>query len=107
MTTTDAAPNRCGAGFEHIDTYSVERITANATVDLREFLKGSKMAAELAGALGEPQYAVKLYRVTYNSVVPEHGNCPTVASGLIAIPDTDATVMPLVSYQHGTVFNRW
>ena len=32
--------------------------------------------------------AVQLYRVTYPSVVPERGNRPTVATGLLAVPDT-------------------
>lgn len=50
--------------------------------------------------------AVKLYRVTYDSVVPERGNKPIVASGLIAIPDIAGTSFPLVSYQHGTVYEK-
>lgn len=50
--------------------------------------------------------AVKLYRVTYNSVVPERGNKPIVATGLIAVPDIAGTSFPLVSYQHGTVYEK-
>jgi pimeloyl-ACP methyl ester carboxylesterase len=50
--------------------------------------------------------AVKLYRVTYNSVVPERGNKPIVATGLIAVPDMAGTAFPLVSYQHGTVYEK-
>lgn len=49
---------------------------------------------------------VKLYRVTYTSVVPEQGNRPIVATGLLAIPDTDGTRFPLLSYQHGTVYGK-
>lgn len=49
---------------------------------------------------------VRLYRVTYPSVVPERGNKPTVASGLLAIPDIEATTLPMVSYQHGTVYGK-
>ena len=48
--------------------------------------------------------AVKLYRITYASVVPERGNKPIIASGLLAVPDTQATSFPMVSYQHGTVY---
>lgn len=47
---------------------------------------------------------VKLYRVTYPSVVPEQGNRPTLASGLVAVPDTAQPSLNLVSYQHGTVY---
>ena len=49
---------------------------------------------------------VDLYRVTYESVVPERGNRPITATGLLAIPDTGATTLPLVSYQHGTVYGK-
>ena len=48
--------------------------------------------------------AVKLYRVHYKSVVPEQNNRPTIASGIIAIPATGAKTLPLVSYQHGTIY---
>ena len=47
---------------------------------------------------------VTLYRISYPSVVPEQGNRPITASGLLAIPDTGASSFPLVSYQHGTVY---
>lgn len=50
--------------------------------------------------------AVKLYRVIYNSVIPEQGNRPTVASGLLAIPDIAGSSFPMVSYQHGTVYGK-
>ncbi|WP_298243328.1 alpha/beta fold hydrolase [uncultured Bradyrhizobium sp.] len=50
--------------------------------------------------------AVRLYRVTYSSVVPERGNKPTVASGLLAIPEDNGTSFPMVSYQHGTVYGK-
>ena len=50
--------------------------------------------------------AVRLYRVTYSSVIPERGNKPTVASGLLAVPDIEGTSFPMVSYQHGTVYGK-
>jgi pimeloyl-ACP methyl ester carboxylesterase len=50
--------------------------------------------------------AVRLYRITYPSVIPDRGNKPTTASGLIAVPDTGGTTFPLVSYQHGTVYGK-
>ena len=52
------------------------------------------------------QNPVKLYRVLYNSVIPEFNDRPTVASGLIAVPDNGKEKMPVVSYQHGTVFTK-
>lgn len=50
--------------------------------------------------------AVRLYRITYNSTIPERGNRPTVASGLLAVPETADTSFPMVSYQHGTVYGK-
>jgi len=50
--------------------------------------------------------AVRLYRITYPSVIPEHGNKPTTASGLLAVPDTSGTSFPMLSYQHGTVYGK-
>jgi len=107
--TTDTGsvpPLRKSATFELIATYSKERLRHIASVELNDFLVGSQMKDELAGTLGEPKCGANLYRVTYHSAVPELNNQPTIASGLIAIPDTGATAMPLVSYQHGTVFDR-
>lgn len=50
--------------------------------------------------------AVRLYRVTYPSVVPELANKPVMLTGLLAIPEVTPTTLPLVSYQHGTVYGR-
>ena len=50
--------------------------------------------------------AVRLYRVSYGSVVPEQANRPITASGLLAIPETGGPTFPMVSYQHGTVYGR-
>ncbi|MDX7704106.1 alpha/beta hydrolase family protein [Aeromonas caviae] len=49
---------------------------------------------------------VRLYRITYPSVIPEMGNKPTLASGLLAIPDNGGHQFPTVSYQHGTVYGH-
>jgi|LakMenEpi03Aug12_release.lakeMendotaPanAssembly.Ray.scaffolds.fasta_scaffold02415_8 hypothetical protein len=44
---------------------------------------------------------VELYRVAYRSTIPEQGNRPTVAYGLVAIPKGGTGALPLVCYQHG------
>jgi hypothetical protein len=49
------------------------------------------------------QNDVELYRVAYRSTIPEQGNRPTVAYGLVAIPKGATGSLPLVSYQHGTL----
>ncbi len=50
---------------------------------------------------------VEVYKVYYNSSIPSLGGRPTLASGLVAIPDTGASKMDLVSYQHGTIFSKY
>ncbi len=47
---------------------------------------------------------VQAYRVWYNSVVPERGNRPILATGLLAVPLNASGSVDMVSYQHGTVF---
>ena len=49
---------------------------------------------------------VRLYRISYPSVIPERGNRPITATGLLAVPETDGGDFPLLSYQHGTVFGK-
>ena len=39
---------------------------------------------------------MSIYQLTYRSVVPEFGNRPTVASGLVAVPESGARPMPVL-----------
>ena len=51
---------------------------------------------------------VDLYKVEYDSAIPEQGNRPTKAYGLLAIPkDVGGVALPFLSYQHGTVFGKY
>lgn len=47
---------------------------------------------------------VDLYRVAYRSTIPEQGNRPTVAYGLVALPHGATGSLPLLSMQHGTLW---
>jgi hypothetical protein len=47
---------------------------------------------------------VDVYRVAYRTTIPEQGNRPTVAYGLIAIPRGVTGAIPMVSVQHGTLW---
>lgn len=92
-----AAPS--GITYELIGTYSAERLNTVLTQELKDFSAHSvKYPPARCG--------VKLYRVLYPSVVPEQGNRPTRASGLLAVPETAAKGNPVISYQHGTVFSK-
>ena len=48
--------------------------------------------------------AVKSYKILYNTT-DVHGN-PTIASGALYVPQTSCNTMPLISWQHGTVFQK-
>jgi hypothetical protein len=69
-------------------------------------MTSSTQPTSYRGQFAKPRYPVKLYRLKYQSVTPELDNCPTVASGLVAILETGQKRMPMVSYQHGTVLDR-
>jgi hypothetical protein len=62
---------------------------------------------EIQNQYGVPGFlmnnGVNIYKVTYNT--PDIDGNPSVASGLVAIPDTDSR-HPLLCYQHGTVGSR-
>jgi pimeloyl-ACP methyl ester carboxylesterase len=101
-----AAPASAGLSritLEEIGEYDVERMNHILTTELAEF-SNFEISYEPA------RYGVKLYRVTYPSVIPEQNNRPTVASGLIAIPQEGGAnlpgKLPVVSYQHGSVFGQ-
>jgi pimeloyl-ACP methyl ester carboxylesterase len=107
MPTAEAqTPIPGEATYELIGTYDLQRLEQIGNADMRDFMASSTMPTEFIGKLAKPKYNVKLYRVIYPSVVPELENLPTRASGLVAIPDSGTNTMPLVSYQHGTVFDR-
>jgi pimeloyl-ACP methyl ester carboxylesterase len=86
--------------YKLIGTYDVARLNTILTKEIPE-ATGDKKAV-----YSPAKNAVNLYRVEYTSVIPEQNNRPTVASGLIAIPVNAGKSMPLLSYQHGTVFGK-
>ncbi len=93
--------------YENIKNLTLTDIEVIRTVKLDLFLstaeiKGPAYISRMAPA----KYPVKLYKVTYSSDIPEQNNKRTTATGLIAIPDVPATSLPVISYQHGTVFYK-
>ncbi|EKO37421.1 MAG: hypothetical protein B193_3908 [Solidesulfovibrio magneticus str. Maddingley MBC34] len=85
--------------YEHLGDYSVERLNKILTEELAAF-SAFKVSYPPA------QNAVSLYKVFYPTVIPELGNKPTTATGLVAVPKTAGKALPVVSYQHGTVFTK-
>lgn len=88
-----------GVQYELIARWDTDRLNKILQVDTPAF-------AGIPVAYNPARNAVRLYRVTYASVVPERGNKPTVASGLLAVPDIESSSFPMVSYQHGTVYGK-
>ena len=89
-----------GVSYEFIGRWDVAKLNQILTVDTPAF-SGFPVTYTPA------RNAVNLYRVTYNSVIPERNNRPTIASGLVAIPEgAGGSPLPLVSYQHGTVYGK-
>ena len=82
--------------YQLIGDYSVDQLNQILTNGVKEL---SSLPVKYTPATN----SVKLYRVTYKSVIPEQSNRPTTASGLIAIPNLKQRTFPVVSYQHGTV----
>ena len=108
QTGNESIKVSAGVQYQFIGTYDLAKLNKVISSELEEFLAGSTMTyADFKGSLSAPKYPVKLYRVTYHSVVPEMDNQPCIASGLIAIPETGKDSMPILSYQHGTVFGRY
>ena len=99
-------PLIAGLEYELIATYQPARLDHILGPELDDFMKSSTLPTHFQGKFPKARYAVNLYRVKYESIVPEMGNAPTQASGLIAIPLMDAKSLPVVSYQHGTVFDK-
>lgn len=94
--------------YDYIKTFDVAELGETGNSRLTEFLKGTKMSIPSYSArFQSPKFSVKVYRVAYNSIIPETGNTPVVAYGLIAIPESGSDTMSMISYQHGTVFSKY
>ena len=109
---TNLVPTIAGLEFELIGEYDTARLNHILAQELNEFMESSTLPTEFKGKFPKAKYPVKLYKVQYQSIVPELGNVSTKASGLIAIPVTNISSgsfpqsAPVVSYQHGTVFDK-
>lgn len=98
-TPTLAQTAVAGVRYELIGAWDVDRLNAIIDTDTPAF---TGVAASYTPATNP----VRLYRITYPSVVPEQGNRPIAATGLLAVPEGVGTSLPLLSYQHGTVYGK-
>jgi len=96
-----------GVQYQLTITYDTHKLNDVFKKDLEDFLQTSTVGSKAyTDSFPPATYPVKLYRVLYNSVIPELSNRPVVASGLIAIPENGSDSMPLLMYQHGTTFSK-
>ena len=99
-----------GIDYTYVGSYSVNDLRRIVTTDAVTFLQevGSPFPTDYFPdrMRSVPKFSVKLYKVSYETVVPELGDRTTRASGLVAIPDVKGSTLPMVSYQHGTVFYK-
>lgn len=107
--TPSAAPVNAGKLLSHelIASYDAKDFEKIRSSELDQFFYMSTMKADdFRGGLVSDYKKVALYRVAYESVVPEWNNKRVTAYGLVAIPDGAKSGTPIVSYQHGTVFEK-
>jgi hypothetical protein len=57
-----------------------------------------------ASALLQTKYAVKLYKVIYNTYGPD--SIPTTASGFLIVPIGTPCEVPILSYQHNSILKK-
>lgn len=93
--------------YDSVGYYTNERVQAIVDSVLDVFMTGRTMQPDAFRArLLQARHGVRLYKIAYTSKIPEKNNQATTAYGLIAIPDSILPGAPMVSYQHGTIFDR-
>jgi pimeloyl-ACP methyl ester carboxylesterase len=93
-----------------IKTVTVDELNAIMTTELQNFMTqfGEPPAGYVMPVFEPAQYDVDIYRVAYDTAIPDRNNRPTRAYGMLAIPRVeDSSTLPLLSYQHGTIFGKF
>ncbi|MCG9879774.1 MAG: prolyl oligopeptidase family serine peptidase [Bacteroidia bacterium] len=93
--------------YEALDTLYANDFNKIIDQDLGNFLADSaNPPSKYIPRMARPKNDVALFRVRYQSIIPEQGNRPTIATGLVAIPVVSSKELPVISYQHGTIFEK-
>jgi pimeloyl-ACP methyl ester carboxylesterase len=93
-----------------IKTVTIDELNTIMTTELQKFMTqfGEPPAGYVMPSFEPAQYDVDIYRVAYDTAIPDRNNRPTRAYGMLAIPRVeDASTLPLLSYQHGTIFGKF
>jgi pimeloyl-ACP methyl ester carboxylesterase len=92
---------------ELITTYESQDFERVKSIVLDSFFIGAQMnASDFRGKLVSTFGKVSMYRVAYETMIPELGNQKVIAYGLVAIPEGATNGTPILSYQHGTTFTK-
>ena len=97
------------ATFTYLGSKTAEELNAVLSQELDGFINYLKKPDKKykRPASGTAKYGVDYYKVEYDSVIPEQDNRPIKATGLVAVPKLPgSSALPLLSYQHGTVFGK-
>ena len=93
--------------FDSVGYYDNRRIQVIVDSVLDVFMAGrTTNPAAFKTRLMQGLHGVHLYKITYTSIIPEKNNQATKTYGLVAIPDSILPGAPILSYQHGTIFDR-
>lgn len=96
LVRSDSIATYDSAAFERIRTVDLENFFYQATMTAKDFRSGFPTTYR----------NVTLYRIAYESVIPEKNDEKVMAYGLVAIPAGATDGTPILSYQHGTTFGR-
>lgn len=108
------------ATFTWLRTVSVPELNTILDQERDDFLKIDEVPlVDASGRLVMPpgytlpapakaSHAVDLYTVAYDTTIPERNNQRARVSGLLALPRLNGRrPLPLMAYQHGTVYNAY
>jgi hypothetical protein len=105
QTSTAPAEGR----FTFLKTVSVGELNTILDAGRADFLKEDQPGPGYQlTPVSKAANAVDIYSVLYETGMPERGNERVTVSGLLALPQVaDQSTIPLISYQHGTVYHRY
>ncbi len=97
------------AQFSLLRTVSIEELNTILDRERGDFLKDDKAGPDYKlPSASKASNAVDIYRVSYETTIPERNNERVNVSGLLAIPKlSHRSQIPLMAYQHGTVYDRY
>lgn len=97
------------ATFTYLKTVPAAELTRMLNEERATFISAQKPGTGyVLPPVSTASNDVELYTVRYDSRVPEQNGRPIKASGLLALPVlADRSRLPLIAYQHGTVFGKY